>query len=168
MANHDAARNHDAANIGTVTIGATDVGAAVGAAAISFTCHPISKGVTSGEALVSRDDICFYLTDPETGVVIEKGHSLEGKSVSGKVLIFPGGKGSSVVQADGLYQLMMRGNAPKAMVIKNPDTVLVATAIIMEVPLVDRVGEGFYAAVRDGDRVEVDAQEGRLTVWPSS
>ncbi|HHY39185.1 MAG TPA: DUF126 domain-containing protein [Clostridia bacterium] len=162
MANHDAARNRDAANIGTVTVGAADVSAAVGAAAVSFTCHPISRGVASGEALISRDDICFYLTDPETGVVIEKGHSLEGKSVAGKILIFPGGKGSSVVQADGLYQLMLRGNAPKAMIIKNPDTVLVATAIIMEIPLVDRVDEGFYAAVKDGDRVRVDAEEGRL------
>jgi len=100
-----------------------------------FSCHKISEGVAEGEALISQDDIMFYLIDPSTGIVIEKGHSLEGKSISGKVLIFPGGKGSSVVQADGLYQLLIRNNAPKALVIQNPDTVLVASAIIMETPM---------------------------------
>ncbi|KUO73053.1 MAG: hypothetical protein APF77_20495 [Clostridia bacterium BRH_c25] len=129
-----------------------------------FSCHKISEGVAEGEALISQDDIMFYLIDPSTGIVIEKGHSLEGKSISGKVLIFPGGKGSSVVQADGLYQLLIRNNAPKALVIQNPDTVLVASAIIMETPMVDRVAAGFYEAVNDGDMVRVDTGTGEITL----
>ncbi len=129
-----------------------------------FSCHKISEGVAEGEALISTDDIMFYLIDPSTGVVIEKGHSLEGKSISGKVLIFPGGKGSSVVQADGLYQLLIKNNAPKALVIQNPDTVLVASAIIMETPMVDRVDANFYEAVKDGDMVRVDTISGEITL----
>lgn len=129
-----------------------------------YSCHKISEGVAEGEALISTDDIMFYLIDPSTGVVIEKGHSLEGKSISGKVLIFPGGKGSSVVQADGLYQLLIKNNAPKALVIQNPDTVLVASAIIMETPMVDRVDEGFYKAVKDGDMVRVDTVNGEIAL----
>ena len=93
--------------------------------------------------LISSDDIMFYLIDPKTGVMIEKGHALEGKSMAGKILVFPGGKGSSVVQADGLYQLMLQNNAPKAMIIRNPDTVLVSGAIIMEIPMVDELSEAF-------------------------
>lgn len=129
-----------------------------------FTCHKISEGAVEGEILISKDDIMFYLIDPQTGVVIEKGHSLEGKSVSNKILVFPGGKGSSVVQADGLYQLTMKNNAPKAMIIQNPETVLVASAIIMETPMVDRVDESFYKIVKDGDIVKVDANKGEIIV----
>lgn len=123
----------------------------------SFSCHRISEGVAEGEVIVSKDDIMFYLVNPETGEVIEKGHDLEGRSIAGKILVFPGGKGSSVVQADGLYQLTMKQNAPKAMIIQNPDTVLVSSAIIMEVPMVDQLDASFYAALKGGCRLRVDA-----------
>ena len=83
-----------------------------------FTCHKISEGKATSEALVSEDDIMFYLIRPETGVVIEPAHALYGKSMAGKILIFPSGKGSSVVQADGLFQLNKNGNMPKAMIIQ--------------------------------------------------
>lgn len=131
-------------------------------------CHKIAEGKAEGEVLISQDDICFYLVNPENGVVIEKGHSLEGQSVAGKVLIFPSGKGSSVVQADGLYQLAMQGTGPSAMIIEYPETVLVASAIIMEVPLVDKVERVFYEQVRDGDRIELNANEGYIRFINSS
>jgi predicted aconitase with swiveling domain len=129
-----------------------------------FSCHKISEGKAEGEALFSRDDFCFYLVDPNTGIVIEKNHCLEGRSIAGKVLIFPNGKGSSVVQADGMYQLKMKGTEPRAMIIRNPDTTLVASAIIMETPLVDRTDEEFYRTVQDGDLLEVDADGGVVTL----
>ena len=116
-----------------------------------FQCHKISEGVVEGEAVVSKDDIMFYLIDPKTGTVIEPGHDLEGKSIARKILIFPSGKGSSVVQADGIYQLNTKGNAPKAMIIQHPETVLVSSAIIME------VDPAFYDVVKDGDIIRVDA-----------
>lgn len=129
----------------------------------TFECHKISEGLAEGEALISTDDIMFYLIDPKTGVIIEKGHSLEGKSVSGKILIFPGGKGSSVVQADGMYQLSIHNNAPKAMIIQYPDTVLVASAIIMEMPMVDRLPADFYDQIQEGTMLKVDANNGTVT-----
>jgi hypothetical protein len=51
----------------------------------------------------------------------------------------------------------MKQNAPKAMIIQNPDTVLVASAIIMEVPMVDQLNEIFYAELTDGCVIRVDA-----------
>ena len=122
-----------------------------------FKCHKISEGCVEAQAVISKDNIMFYLINPETGVVIENAHDLEGKSVANKVLIFPGGKGSSVVQADGLYQLKMRHNMPAAMVIQYPETVLVSSAIIMEVPMVDKVDPEFYKEVKDGDTIRIDA-----------
>jgi predicted aconitase with swiveling domain len=121
--------------------------------------------VAEGEALISADDICFYLADPDTGTIIEKNHALEGQSVAGKILLFPSGKGSSIVQGDGLYMLNKMGMAPKAMVVQRPDTVLVTGAIILEIPLVDRVGEGFYEKVKDKDYIKLDAEKGLLTLF---
>lgn len=42
----------------------------------SFKCHKISDGRSEGPAIISTDDVMFYLIDPKTGVVIEEGHSL--------------------------------------------------------------------------------------------
>ncbi|MEL7565186.1 MAG: DUF126 domain-containing protein [Dehalobacterium sp.] len=130
----------------------------------AFSCHRISEGKVEGPALISKDDILFYLCNPETGNIIEKGHDLEGKSVAGKILVFPAGKGSSSVQVDGLYQLLTRNNAPKGMIIERPDTILVTSAIIMEIPLVDRVEEEFYKRVENGDYLCVDADKGTITI----
>ena len=115
-------------------------------------------------ALISKDPICFYQTDPDTGTIIEKDHALVGQSIAGKVLIFPGGKGSTVVQGEGLFQLIKRGKAPKAMVIKTPDTVLVSCAVVWKIPLIDRVDEEFYGKVSDNQYIEVDADKGLITL----
>jgi predicted aconitase with swiveling domain len=129
-----------------------------------FSCHKIAEGVGEGEVIISKDEIMFYLVRPETGEVFEKAHDIEGKSVAKKALVFPGGKGSSVVQSDGLYQLMMRQNQPAAMIIENAETVLVAGAIIMEIPTVDRVDPDFYKTVKNGDRIRVDANNATITI----
>lgn len=129
-----------------------------------FKCHKISEGTAKAEALVSADDIMFYLIDPKTGVVIEPSHALEGKSMAGKILIFPSGKGSSVVQADGLFQLNKEGNMPKAMIIQYPETVLVSSAIIMDIPMVDKVDKEFYETIKNGDRIFVDADAGVIEI----
>lgn len=130
----------------------------------TFNCHKIAEGVASGDALVSKDDICFYMIEPETGVVIEKNHALEGRSIAGTVLVFPSGKGSSVVQADGLYQLQRRGNAPKAMIIRHADTVLVASAIVIGIPVVNKAADQFYGLVRDHMTLTVNADKATITM----
>ena len=129
-----------------------------------FKCHKISEGCIEGEVIISKDDVMFYLIKPETGEVIEPEHDLENKIISNKILIFPSGKGSSVVQADGLYQLKIKNNAPKAMIIQRPETVLVASAIIMEIPMVDKVEEEFYKIVKNGDRIRLDATNGEIEI----
>ena len=131
-----------------------------------FACHRISKGQAQARAVVSGDKLCFYQVEPESGIVMERAHTLEGKKISKSVLIFPGGKGSSVVQADGLYKLNMHGNMPSAMIIQYPEPVLVSSAIIMEIPMVDRVEAAFYDTVRSGDLILVNADEGYLELFP--
>ena len=123
-------------------------------------CRKISEGKVDGEVMVSKDSVCFYLVEPETGVVVEKNHDIEGKSIAGKILVMPSGKGSSVVQADGLFKLAKNDKAPKAMIIEHADTVLVTGAIIMEIPMVHKVEAKFYKTVIDGDVVSLDADKG--------
>lgn len=131
----------------------------------TYHCSQITKGkVTSAPALVSKDAICFYLVEPETGVVKERNHDAFGKSVVGKVLIMPSGKGSSVVQLDGLYKLMMRNNGPAAIVVQEADTVLVAAAAAMEMPMVHRVDPEFFTDVESGMNIALDVEQGTITI----
>ena len=131
----------------------------------TYHCSQITKGkVDSAPALVSKDAICFYLVEPETGVVKERNHDAFGKSVVGKVLIMPSGKGSSVVQLDGLYKLMMRNNGPAAIVVQEADTVLVAAAAAMEMPMVHRVDPEFFTDVESGKNIALDVEQGTITI----
>ena len=131
----------------------------------TYHCSQITKGkVDSAPALVSKDAICFYLVEPETGVVKERNHDAFGKSVVGKVLIMPSGKGSSVVQLDGLYKLMMRNNSPAAIVVQEADTVLVAAAAAMEMPMVHRVDPEFFTDVESGMNIALDVEQGTITI----
>lgn len=131
---------------------------------ISLKCHRIIGGCGEGEALVSHEPICFYLTDPKTGVIREKTHELAGKNVANKVLVFPSGKASSVVQIDGLFKLASNNLAPKAMIVKDVETVLVVSAFIAKIPLVDRLDKDPFEAIHTGDFVRVDADKSTVTV----
>jgi len=131
---------------------------------IALKCHKIIGGYGEGEALVSHEPICFYLTDPKTGIVREKSHELAGKNLANKVLIFPSGKASSVVQIDGLFKLALHNVAPKAMIVKDVETVLVVSAFMVKVPLVDRLEKDPFEVIRTGDFVKVDAEKGIVTV----
>jgi predicted aconitase with swiveling domain len=131
---------------------------------ITLRCHKIIGGYGEGEALVSHEPICFYLTDPETGTVRERKHELAGKNLANKVLVFPSGKASSVVQIDGLFKLASNNVAPKAMIVKDVETVLVVSAFIAQVSLVDRLEKDPFQIICTGDFVKVDAENGIVTI----
>lgn len=131
---------------------------------ITLRCHRIVKGYGEGEALVSKDPICFYLTDPKTGVIRERGHQLSGKSVAGKVLVFPTGKASSAVQMDGLRKLMLNNAMPNAMVVTDVEPVLVSAAALLKLPLVDKLERDPFEIIQAGDLVKVDATNAVVTV----
>ena len=121
----------------------------------------IYKGKIEGEVLRTVDDISFYGgVDPETGEVVEKDHELEGKSVAGKILVFPTGKGSTV-GSYVLYALSKAGKAPLAIVNTTMDPVVAVGCIISEIPAVDQIDIG---ELNNGQRVEVDAESAVVTV----
>ena len=131
---------------------------------VNMKCHKLAKGFGEGEALVSKDPICFYLVEPKTGIVKERGHALEGKSIAGKVLVFPTGKASSAVQMDGLVKLLMNKNAPRAMIVTDVEPVLLGSAVLTKIPLVDRLERNPFEVISSGDFVKVDADNGSVIV----
>jgi putative nucleotidyltransferase with HDIG domain len=120
----------------------------------------VKSGHAEGEALVSPDPIGFLGgVDPDTGVVVERGHPLEGQSVAGRVLVFPTGKGSTVGSYT-LYRLARNGLAPAAILNAEADPVVAVGAIIAEIPMVDQVD---VARIHTGDWVRVRGGEITIT-----
>lgn len=119
----------------------------------------IKAGRGAGTALVSPEPIGFLGgIDPETGVVIEKGHVLEGCSISGRVLVFPTGKGSTVGSYT-LYRLARNQKGPAAIVNQRSEAIVAVGAIISEIPMVDLVD---IAQIHDGEYVVVE--DGTITI----
>lgn len=126
-------------------------------------CHRVASGCASGPALVTKEPISFLgNVDPVTGRVVDPAHELFGKCVSGKVLIFPGGKGSTV-GSYVIYQLKKRGLAPVAMVNLRAEPIVAVGAIISGIPLVDGVPE-VVLGIAEGTLVEVNADVGAVRV----
>jgi hypothetical protein len=80
------------------------------------------------------------------------------------VLVFPSGKASSVVQIDGLFKLASHNLAPKALIVKDVETVLIVSAFLVKVPLVDRLEKDPFEIIHTGDYVKVDAEKAKVTV----
>lgn len=125
----------------------------------------ISRGIGKGKVLLSKDAISFLGgVDPKTGIVIEKGHSLEGKCIAGTVLLFPRGKGSTV----GSYvmlQLKKNGKAPVAIINLEAEPIIAVGAIISKIPMLDRLEKDPYSILKDGQEVEVDGNSGLIRVF---
>jgi hypothetical protein len=124
----------------------------------------ISKGCAEGEVIITREPITFLGgVDPETGVVVERGHELEGRSIRDKILLFPRGKGSTV-GSYVLYQMKRRGTAPKGIINIEAEEVVVAGAIIAGIPMLDSLEKNPYEVLKDGAKVRLDANRGYLEV----
>ena len=121
----------------------------------------IYTGQAAGEALVTSMGISFFGgVDPESGIVVERGHELEGESIAGKVLVFPTGKGSTVGSYT-LYRLKRAGKAPAAIINAQCETITAVGCIIAEIPCVDQVPIG---EIESGQVVEVDGERGIVKV----
>ena len=121
----------------------------------------IYKGIAEGEAIVTKDAISFYGgVDPDTGEVVEVGHELEGQSITGKVLVFPTGKGSTVGSYT-MYRMMKSNTAPAAIVNEQIDTIIAVGCIISEIPCVDKID---ISNIKTGQKLIVNGSEGTVEV----
>ena len=121
----------------------------------------ISPGKAEGKAIVTNEPIGFYGgIDIKTGVVIEKNHPLEGKSVTGKILVFPCGKGSTV-GSYVIYGIKKNGVAPAGIINKETETIVATGVILAGIPCVDQIP---IEKIKDGDDLVLDADNGTIEI----
>jgi len=122
--------------------------------------HPIVPGKAEGTVICSHKLLSFWGgVNPETGVIIDPRHDLCGRSITGKVLILPGEKGSSTASAV-LVELIRNKRAPAALIVMMPSPILALGAIVAEqlygkiIPILianehdaERLMDGDYASI---------------------
>jgi predicted aconitase len=105
-------------------------------------------GAAEGEVELCHIDVAIARIEPDTGVLREPGHPLDGHCLAGKVLACRGGKGSS----SGSYVLLnlaRRQLAPAAILVERADAVLIAGAVLANIPLMQDVNLSAFVPGRE-------------------
>jgi predicted aconitase with swiveling domain len=124
-----------------------------------------SSADASGKALVMTAPISFWGgIDPKTGRVADPRHPQSGENVASRVLFLPGTIGSSSASAV-LLELVRSGNAPAAIVLHEPDAILLLGLIVAREmgwphPPAVRLDRALHSSF-DGCTVTID-QAGRI------
>ncbi|NPV70392.1 MAG: DUF521 domain-containing protein [Firmicutes bacterium] len=129
----------------------------------------VVRGRARGEALVSPAPISFWgSVDISNGRIIERNHPLLGQDVTGKVLVYPEGKGSSSTSGI-LLELARNGHAPLAIVNRVAEPIISIGCVVAQkmygrtIPIL-ALPEEQYFRIRTGDVVDVDGEAGAVCV----
>ena len=133
--------------------------------------HKGIGGIAEGEALVCQEPINLMADtgnvwkDPSDLTFTNKvaTPSAYGKSFAGKVLVFPTGKGG-IFSTNIMMDAASVGSVPKAVINVMAHPVWVAMAIVINIPLVDRLNRNPCEVIETGDWVRVDARRGTVEV----
>lgn len=125
-------------------------------------------GLVEGEALVSHETISGWGgIDPATGTVIERRHELFGVCFTGKILVFPGAKGSS--GWSGFFQTTrLMGTAPLGMIFTVTTTKSALGAVVTRTPALSDLDQDPVTVIRTGDWLRLDADHGTVHVTPAA
>ena len=124
----------------------------------------VMGGYAEGEALVSVEPVSFYGgVDPVTGCVTEPGHCCCGENITGKVFVFPTGKGSTV-GSYVIYRMKKLGTAPAAIINVETEAILATGCVISDIPLVDKLDKDPLKVIENGMKVTVKADEGIVEI----
>jgi predicted aconitase with swiveling domain len=90
-------------------------------------------------------------------------HEKRGQSFKGKVLVFPGAKGSSG-WSHYFHMARLSGAAPKAMVFNIMTTKVALGAVVTRAPAVTDLDQDPLKVIETGDWVKVDGDNGIVEV----
>ncbi len=117
-----------------------------------------------GVSIVTNQPITLLgFVDTKTGIIMEKGHELEGQSISDKVFIFPKGVGSTV----GPYVLLnlkKNNKAPLAIINRESDQGTIAGCSMAKIPLVYDLSEDPIDTIPSLRLVKVNISNGQANV----
>lgn len=127
----------------------------------------LMAGAAQGQVVFTDEPLSFWGGyDAREGKIIDTHHGLLGTNVAGKILVLPGGRGSSTGSGI-LLEAIRRGTAPAAMILARPDAILALGAIVGQelygkvMPLVV-VGREEFESLHKAKWAEVGA-DGRVT-----
>jgi predicted aconitase with swiveling domain len=122
-------------------------------------------GVASGEAMVSHVPISWVSEVDETnGNIVPTNHELEGRSVAGKILVYPEAKGSTFAGVV-LRTLVHFKCEPRAIVMmKKPDHTTIQGIIMSNIPTVCLPERNLLEIIQTGDSIEVNATAGLVRI----
>jgi predicted aconitase with swiveling domain len=124
----------------------------------------VVPGRAEGEALVTRDRISGWGgIDSRTGTIVETRHELRGVSFAGKVLVFPGAKGSSG-WSNAFHLTRVLGVAPAALLFNEMTTKIALGAVVTRAPALTGFDRDPLECIQTGDWVRVDADAGIVEV----
>lgn len=117
----------------------------------------ICRGNAKGEVIKLEEPLSFLGgVDGSTGDLrVREGN------VAAKILVFPKGKGSTV-GSYVMYDLMVHGKEPAAVINETAETIVATGAVISSIPMVDQIPS--VRLFEDGDIVTVDATEGTVDI----
>jgi hypothetical protein len=114
------------------------------------------------EAFVTDTPITLLgFVNRNSGVIEEPGHPAHGRSMAGKIAIFPKGSGSTVAPYV-LLELYYRGRAPLAIVNTEIDQQNAPACSLEGIPYAYGFEADLFENIRDGDLVELK-REGEIT-----
>jgi predicted aconitase with swiveling domain len=121
-------------------------------------------GQAEGEAFVTTETISGWGgIDARTGTITERRHEKAGQSFAGKVLVFPGAKGSS--GWSHFFHMTRRLNtAPAAMLFTVTTAKVALGAVVTRVPCMTDFDRDPFELIGDGDWVRVDANTGIVEI----
>lgn len=127
----------------------------------------IVSGTARGEVLATGQTISFWGgVDPETGKIVDPRHELFGQDMSGKILVFPYGKGSAAAPLV-LLELARQQTAPAGMINLETDPLLAAGPIIssrfydITIPVI-QVSRADFGKLETGMHTVMDGYSGEI------
>ncbi len=135
-----------------------------------MTNRVLLAGAATGPALVLDEPLSMWGgLDPETGEIIDRRHPQAGATATGAILVLPAGRGSSS-SSSVLAEAIRRGTAPVALVLSEPDDILLIGALVARelygvvCPIVV-AAPATYQSLRTGDPAVVTS-DGAIVAGP--
>ncbi len=124
----------------------------------------VVPGRAEGLALVTRMHLSGWGgIDSRTGTIVETRHDLCGVSFAGKVLVFPGAKGSSG-WSNAFHLTRSFGVAPAAMLFNEMTSKIALGAVVTRAPAMTDFDRDPLDCIATGDWVSVDADRGVVEI----
>ncbi|MCL2115814.1 MAG: DUF126 domain-containing protein [Methanobrevibacter sp.] len=125
-------------------------------------CRTISKGIATGELIVSKEPLSFLGgVNPETGEIIDPNHELKGEFINDKILFIPGGKGSTV-GSYVIFQMKKNNVAPRGIICLKAEPIIATGAIMSNIPMVDSPSS--VDKLNNEISIELNSDEGKISI----